>query len=86
MNTDEFKVLKKVHETAKKGDFAEPLLSGKALVFDSMLTITVGDVTIAQKMNYEDKTFSFIIQTKFGKTLDDFMIERQRPFSIKTVV
>lgn len=40
MNTNEFKVMKKVQLTAKNGEFAEPLLTGRALIYDFELTQT----------------------------------------------
>ena len=59
--------MKKVYLNAKKGDFAEPLLTGKALIFDEVLDHGY----CSDFNNYEEHVWSFIVQEQFGKTLDD---------------
>ena len=73
--------MNKVQETSKKGYFATPLLSGKALVLDHKLK----NQTICETNNYEKNIWSFNVQEKYGKTLELHIMEALGDISIKTV-
>ena len=100
MNDIEFDALTKVYKNAKlqktEDMFANTYNKGKLLVTDKGLPIDQEMVKQLQKLDVtlietqvkqlETQVWSYIVQDKLGKTLEDYLFERAEAFTEKTVL
>ena len=87
MNNVEFEIMKNVHEKTKPGQFAEPYLSGHVIVNDPILKSksSMDESFMTENEKKANRIWSFIIQRKYGQTLDHFIRLRNNSFTPKTV-
>ena len=99
MNDQEFEALIKVNEFAAKNNFKESFsntfVKGKCFIQDPALPGEAEKSKSSKKeLNDEEKmiaklesqVWSYIIQEKLGRTLEDYLFERNEAFSEKTTL
>lgn len=91
MNDREYAALTDVIERAKKvygtnEMFAETYCKGKALILDESLVDGKKKAYKNIDEQLEDSVWSYIIQEKLGDTMENFLFEKDEPFSEKTVL
>ena len=68
--------------------FAETYTKGKVLINDKSLTDTKNKPKSfeSEEAEVEDQIWSYIVQDKLGDTLENYLFEKDEPFSEKTVL
>lgn len=101
MNDQEYDILKDIQEKAEKNDsidsdnIVKVFTKGKLLIKDPSLERAMErkrnpyqqgpeDNSVYGKLH--DQVWSYFVQEKFGKTLEDYLYTRNQPFTEKTTI